>query len=91
VTVRRQVAQVDPDLCNACGSCVSACLHDALEFAGGHARLVNEALCEGDGLCADACGGAMTLVLRDASPFDQAAVDRRREKRARLRALAGED
>jgi MinD superfamily P-loop ATPase len=90
VTVRRQVARVDPALCNACGSCVTACPHEALEVVGGHARIVNEALCEGDGPCVDACGGAVTLELRDAAPFDQAAADRRLEKRARLCALAGD-
>jgi MinD superfamily P-loop ATPase len=90
VTVLRLVVRVDGAQCNACGNCVTACPHEALDIVMGQARLANEALCEGDGVCVEACGGALWLERRDAAPFDAAAVERRKAKRARLRALAAE-
>jgi hypothetical protein len=53
----------------------------------GRSKLVNDALCAGDGACVEVCS-ALWLELREAAPFDAAAVQRRREKRARLSALA---
>jgi MinD superfamily P-loop ATPase len=87
--VLRQVVQVDPSQCNACGRCITTCSRQALDIVMGRSRLVNEALCAGDGVCVEVCG-ALWLESRDAAPFDEAAVQRRLEKRARLRALAGE-
>ncbi|HYG69344.1 MAG TPA: 4Fe-4S binding protein [Anaeromyxobacteraceae bacterium] len=87
----RELPRVEPDGCNACGSCIAACPQEALQMFAGHPRLVNDALCLGDGLCVEACGGALELELREAAPFDRAAVDRRRETLARLRALSEED
>jgi AhpD family alkylhydroperoxidase len=83
----REVIQVDASQCNLCGRCLTVCPHDALEVVVGRARLVNEVLCAGDGICLETCG-ALWLEVREAAPFDEAAVERRREKRDRLRALA---
>jgi AhpD family alkylhydroperoxidase len=87
----RQVVQVEPSQCNACGACATACPHEALDLMTGSSRLVNEALCTGDGICVQACGGALWLELREAAPFDATAVEQHLVKRARLRALAEEE
>jgi AhpD family alkylhydroperoxidase len=83
----RQVVQVEASQCNACGTCITACPHGALDLVMGRSKLVNDALCAGDGACVEVCS-ALWLELREAAPFDAAAVQRRREKRARLSALA---
>lgn len=60
------VAQVDPQLCAACGVCVSVCPYSAPAFAeegrfAGKAE-INAALCKGCGLCVASCrSGAIHL------------------------------
>jgi NAD-dependent dihydropyrimidine dehydrogenase PreA subunit len=76
--------------CTLCGNCLTACPNDALEVRGDAARLVSEALCQGDGLCVGVCSGPLALELRDVAPYDPAAVERRRQKLERLRALGAE-
>jgi Na+-translocating ferredoxin:NAD+ oxidoreductase RNF subunit RnfB len=87
----RPVVQLEASQCNACGRCITACPHEALDLMTGSSRLVSEALCTGDGLCVEACGGALWLELREAAPFDAMAVEQHLVKRARLRALAAEE
>lgn len=84
----REVVAICAPQCNACGNCLAACPHEALEMVDGLPRLVKDLYCSGDGLCVEACGGALYLQLREAAPFDEAAVQRHIERRARLRALA---
>lgn len=91
MTVLRKVVRLEASQCNACGQCVTACPHEALDLMTGRSELVNEALCEGDGLCVEACGGALWLELREAAPFDATAVERHLARRALLRALAAEE
>jgi len=84
----REVMGVVAPQCNACGNCLTACPNEALEMVMGLPRLVRDELCSGDGICVQACGGALYLELREAAPYDEAAAERRLEKRARLRAMA---
>jgi heterodisulfide reductase subunit A len=53
------IAQVDIDLCRACGECEKACLFDAVkveqEGDGRKAAVVNGSLCTGCGACNVAC------------------------------------
>ena len=84
----REVVTVAVSACNACGSCLTTCPHEALEVVDGHARLVKELLCSGCGACLESCGGALHLEVRDVAPHDVAATRQRLEQRARLRALA---
>jgi Pyruvate/2-oxoacid:ferredoxin oxidoreductase delta subunit len=85
----RPVVRVDTSLCNRCGRCLTTCPNEALELVMGRATLTDEMFCAGDALCVEVCG-ALWLEHREAAPFDAAAVEQRKEKRARLRALAEE-
>lgn len=84
----REVVTVAAHACNRCGVCLTACPDEALELVDGRPRLVKEHLCSGCGACLDSCGGALHLEEREVAPYDEAAVRRRLEQRARLRALA---
>ncbi|MBN2380585.1 CoB--CoM heterodisulfide reductase iron-sulfur subunit A family protein [candidate division WOR-3 bacterium] len=51
-------AQINEDLCGACGTCVSVCPYDALKLVEKEEKKVaecNEVLCKGCGSCAGAC------------------------------------
>ncbi|MBI2219992.1 MAG: 4Fe-4S binding protein [Acidobacteria bacterium] len=58
------LADVNPDICEACGTCQGRCQMDAVSFETGAAAVL-EARCIGCGLCVTTCpSGAMTLVRR---------------------------
>jgi len=61
------VAEVNPDLCQGCKSCVAACQFGAIRFSPTLGRvLIDQSKCFGCGLCRDRCVyGAITLVPRD--------------------------
>jgi len=88
--MERLVIHVHEEACIACGNCLSSCPRGAIELVMDRAVLVDEALCAGDGACLEACGGALELELREAAPYDEAAVERRRGKRELLRSLGAE-
>jgi heterodisulfide reductase subunit A-like polyferredoxin len=57
------LAQVDPELCDACGDCVETCQFQAISL-GESCSVVDEDACMGCGLCVSHCmQGAVTLVL----------------------------
>jgi len=57
------LAQVDPELCDACGDCVETCQFQAISL-GESCSVVDEEACMGCGLCVSHCmQGAVTLVL----------------------------
>ncbi len=57
------VAYVDPELCSACGLCVSACPYDARAMHPWKPQAtVNAALCQGCGACAVACPNKASQV-----------------------------
>jgi len=51
---RRVRPRVDTPLCAGCGSCMVACLYDAIELRGGRATVIHER-CTGCGECISAC------------------------------------
>jgi ferredoxin len=63
----RFAAQVDPELCTSCGTCVDRCYFGAIEVQEGETAEVNQSKCMGCGLCQVTCPtGALTMTeVRD--------------------------
>ncbi len=71
----RDIVEIDQAKCDGCGECIPSCAEGALYLEGGKVRLREDALCDGLGACLGECPqGALRVVKREASAFDDAAV-----------------
>lgn len=82
----RRIIKIDDSKCDGCGLCAQACHEGAIVMDSGKARLVSDSYCDGLGDCLGECPrGAISFEMRDAAPYDEAAV------KARMAAEKSED
>ena len=79
----RKIIRIDEEKCNGCGLCANACHEGAIDMVDGKAKLVRENFCDGFGDCLPACPtGAISFEEREAPEYDEAAVNRAKEKKS---------
>ena len=72
----RDIIEIDEALCDGCGECVTSCAEGALRIIDGKARVLADVLCDGMGACVGDCPtGALKVIQRDATEYDEAAVE----------------
>jgi len=86
----RDIVEIDQELCDGCGDCVSACAEGAIAIIDGTARLISDTYCDGLGECLGHCPQeAITITRRDSADFDEEAVQLHlKASRARPQAIS---
>ncbi|MBN1364414.1 MAG: 4Fe-4S dicluster domain-containing protein [Syntrophaceae bacterium] len=80
--ILRKIIEIDEDLCDGCGNCVTGCVEGALQIIDGKAKVVSETFCDGLGACIGECPtGALKIVKRKAPLFDEKAVKKHLTKK----------
>ena len=80
----RKIIKINEELCNGCGACAAACHEGAIEMIDGKAKLTREDYCDGLGDCLPACPtNAISFEEREAPAYDEAAVERAKQLKAR--------
>ena len=73
--MKRKIIEINEELCNGCGACLSNCPEGAIQVIDGKARLISDRFCDGLGACVGECPlGAIKVVERDAEPYDEVTV-----------------
>jgi len=73
--MKRQIIEIDEQLCDGCGLCVPECHEGALQIIDGKARLISDLFCDGLGACIGHCPqGAMEIIEREAEEYDERKV-----------------
>lgn len=73
--MKRQIIQIDEDLCTGCGLCIPNCHEGALQIIDGKVRLISDLFCDGLGACIGHCPeGAIDLIEREAEAYDEKKV-----------------
>jgi len=72
---KRNIIEIDENLCDGCGVCVLSCAEGAIQVIDGKAKLIADKYCDGLGACLEECPrGALKIIEREADVFTFEAV-----------------
>jgi len=70
--MKRSIIEIDENLCNGCGQCITACAEGAIELVDSKAKLLSDRYCDGLGTCIGHCPvGAIKIIEKEAKPFEE--------------------